>query len=770
VSRALLIDTSTTASSSNTTVRIIPNSEITVYKEDGVTLFDQTMYAGPTGGTTRSNPLTATGSGGVIAYANRPQPVVLKSNGVSYPAAFVPNPDDVPLRSQLPINAKAPPYNLVGDGVVDETLTLQALLDALENDDAVYLPRGTYRITDTLTLSSRSRVEFSGHPGTVISQDTPGEGGIIFTSCDDVLIDSINWQGPGTIGDSAAITEIGIKITGGTTAVISRSKVTDFGREGIQATAGSVTLDTCTIVGTGQSVASSVNVGVVIAGGRSLVVNSRVDNYSEGVSSSSSRTKFLGNFINQDTVAAAVAIGLYTNGFYQMVESNHVYGGIKCSYTADHSVINGNILTGGGNLWLTYCNGGIISNNTVEGGGISLGSDGGGALTDVLLKCYSAQFVHNTLRNSPLLTDGVVTLGAIYGACTGCIFDGNLIEYSAGHGVSLYDASGQALSNNTFRNNIFRKCSFSATGVYDGVKLGSGFGETINGLRFTGNTFDTPVSATSAGAVTTLNSTIISLTSVTEAAKFVPGDRVTGTGIPGGARVFLSGQRIYPTGNPADAGTPGLVLDVAATASGTITLTRVAAQVSDCLDISSAVASTVEVSGNAWGSPTNTRVNLGAILHTYAVNWSHSPLNVGPVPIASSAGPGEVVTTGAVKSGLGLWLGGFTDYHFEMSKLAIANNGIQYVLTDTDPIGLAWVINTASGRTASFSLAGGNATVLLTADATTAGVFSHTATTASKSNVYRDGADSRVKVENKTGGTVTYMVLLFTNRSGSGTF
>jgi hypothetical protein len=182
------------------------------------------------------------------------------------------------------------------------------------------------------------------------------------------------------------------------------------------------------------------------------------------------------------------------------------------------------------------------------------------------------------------------------------------------------------------------------------------------------------------------------------------------------------------------------------------------------------VASTVEVSGNAWGSPTNTRVNLGAILHTYAVNWSHSPLNVGPVPIASSAGPGEVVTTGAVKSGLGLWLGGFTDYHFEMSKLAIANNGIQYVLTDTDPIGLAWVINTASGRTASFSLAGGNATVLLTADATTAGVFSHTATTASKSNVYRDGADSRVKVENKTGGTVTYMVLLFTNRSGSGTF
>ncbi|MHB1157555.1 MAG: glycosyl hydrolase family 28-related protein [Phycisphaerales bacterium] len=75
-------------------------------------------------------------------------------------------PDDFP-NWQTPgaANVKAPPYNAKGDSVTDDTRAIQK---AIDEHDIVFLPKGYYRLTDTLKLKPRTQLIGLIHPFTVL--------------------------------------------------------------------------------------------------------------------------------------------------------------------------------------------------------------------------------------------------------------------------------------------------------------------------------------------------------------------------------------------------------------------------------------------------------------------------------------------------------------------------------------------------------------------------------------------------------------------------
>lgn len=60
-------------------------------------------------------------------------------------------------------------FGAVGDGVTDDTAALQAALDA---HSQVYLPAGTYLVTDTLTVWDNQRISGDGDASVIIGDDT----------------------------------------------------------------------------------------------------------------------------------------------------------------------------------------------------------------------------------------------------------------------------------------------------------------------------------------------------------------------------------------------------------------------------------------------------------------------------------------------------------------------------------------------------------------------------------------------------------------------
>src|SRR5580704_5957446 len=65
-------------------------------------------------------------------------------------------------------------YGAAGDGSTDDSTAIQAALTAVSTGAAgstnppsvIYFPQGTYRVTQTLTLSSRERFNIVADPGT----------------------------------------------------------------------------------------------------------------------------------------------------------------------------------------------------------------------------------------------------------------------------------------------------------------------------------------------------------------------------------------------------------------------------------------------------------------------------------------------------------------------------------------------------------------------------------------------------------------------------
>ena len=79
--------------------------------------------------------------------------------------------DEAGFLSGLQITSvKAPPYLAVGDGVVDDTAALQQALNdvAARGSGVVYLPRGLYKLSNTLLVGANTRVVGAGRGVTIL--------------------------------------------------------------------------------------------------------------------------------------------------------------------------------------------------------------------------------------------------------------------------------------------------------------------------------------------------------------------------------------------------------------------------------------------------------------------------------------------------------------------------------------------------------------------------------------------------------------------------
>ncbi|TWT84029.1 Pectate lyase superfamily protein [Planctomycetes bacterium CA13] len=73
------------------------------------------------------------------------------------------------------INVKSPPYNAAGDGVTDDTSTLQK---AIDEHEIVFLPKGYYRVTDTIRLRPSTKlIGVAQHLSNIMTRAPYGELG-----------------------------------------------------------------------------------------------------------------------------------------------------------------------------------------------------------------------------------------------------------------------------------------------------------------------------------------------------------------------------------------------------------------------------------------------------------------------------------------------------------------------------------------------------------------------------------------------------------------
>jgi hypothetical protein len=97
------------------------------------------------------------------------------------PADYLANWQDAGIDGGIPdynvaINATDAAYGATGDGISDDTAALQSAIDACPEGSAVYLPDGTYLLTDTLTINKGIVLRGESMLGTVLKMNHSGHG------------------------------------------------------------------------------------------------------------------------------------------------------------------------------------------------------------------------------------------------------------------------------------------------------------------------------------------------------------------------------------------------------------------------------------------------------------------------------------------------------------------------------------------------------------------------------------------------------------------
>lgn len=503
--RAILRESfQTPESSSNADLRVSDGKVLVFYERDsrlsltdltGLTPISTTIYATATGSGAAT--LVTDARGGIVVFSNYPKDVFILPAGATslVPSAFVAD------QTNRPISVTD--FGAVGEGTTDDTLKIQAAINALTDGDTLYFPPGlTFKTTDALTFSNLDHIRIEGTGR--IKQTTALKNGFTLVGCTYVDIEGLALEGPNSTPTQAGLAEFIIQADETSSHItISGIYAEKWGGHGIRSLAPSTVVRNCRLIGQNPSAYETAHSAVLLLGSDSVCDDNWLYKWSVGVHSSTlsghtepTDQQIVNNRItcptsvgtsaeNLGIVGGGNRAGVYAaSGKYTLIDGNNIKAvstfayGIKIGFGA-YSPIIGNNIVNGSVIAVGYSFGALVHDNTVIGASITVSYED----PDFMPEGFVVD--DNTIQNTP---HDSASAGAILIRAKNGIVSHNNIQNCQNHGISLaHPLIGQiAYSDIQLLDNQFSGVGLQADNTYSPIKLGSGT-EYFPGLVIRGN-------------------------------------------------------------------------------------------------------------------------------------------------------------------------------------------------------------------------------------------------------------------------------------------
>ncbi|MEW6223202.1 MAG: right-handed parallel beta-helix repeat-containing protein [Chloroflexota bacterium] len=362
-------------------------------------------------------------------------------------------------------------YGAVGDGVTDDTAAIQAAITAAGSGGRVILPRGTYKVSDMLTITA-ARVQLEGF-GATLTQVT-NTTTILEVTGDNVTVAGIRFVQTGTSGTPVGTSELygaGVAFrscSGGAvlgcvfescgTAAGAGAAVWFTGTTGCRAVGNRVT-------GGGMAINTDAFFG---ASGGNLVADNEVEgSYRgyvldlQGANVATNKGDIVRGNTFRSVTNRGIEIDSARNGF--SVEGNRIVSpgeyGISLAHQCSYGAIRGNLVTGGASHGMALNHLGEfigpleVSGNTVTGCAF---------IGIAYYGVFGGVFANNLIKGNG--TTGILSPAASYSR--NVVIADNVIAENGHDGIDITDGSDCVIKGNAIYGN-----GTVLANTYDGIVL-----------------------------------------------------------------------------------------------------------------------------------------------------------------------------------------------------------------------------------------------------------------------------------------------------------